>query len=160
MLVNGEILVMANPGNLHNRGVGLALDELRKAFGEQFWVRVQMPLVLSQKSDPVPDLAVVIGTPRSVVDQPTSALLVIEVADTWIATDLGEKSMAYALAGIADYWVSDVNQKQLIVHRNPQPDRTNAIGASYANVTTLVSGQSVSPLAAPTATILVADLLP
>lgn len=160
MLVNGEILVMANPGNLHNRGVGLAEDELRKAFGEGYWVRVQMPLVLSQRSDPVPDLAVVIGTPRTLIDQPTSALLVVEVADTSLATDLGEKAMAYALAGIADYWVTDVNQKELIVHRNPQPDRTNALGASYANVTTFVAGQTISPLAAPGATIAVSDLMP
>src|SRR5204863_3809855 len=54
MLLDGEIFQMAIPGHLHNKGVGMADYALRKIFADGYWVRVQMPLVLGQRSDPVP----------------------------------------------------------------------------------------------------------
>src|SRR4249919_1525159 len=54
MLVSGEIYETAIPGPLHNTSVGLADYLLKAIFGDGYWVRIQMPLVLSQKSDPVP----------------------------------------------------------------------------------------------------------
>jgi Uma2 family endonuclease len=160
MLVNGEIYLMAIPGPLHNRGVGLVDYALRPIFGDGFWIRVQMPLVLGQHSDPVPDIAVVTGSPRTLVTQPTSAELVVEVADTSLSIDLGQKAKAYATAGIADYWVVDLNNRALIVHRGPRPDRSSASGSSYVDVAILTAGQSIAPLAAPTAMVGVGDLLP
>jgi Uma2 family endonuclease len=92
--------------------------------------------------------------------QPTTAVLAVEVADTSLATDRGEKAQLYAAAGIADYWVVDLNNRLLIVHRDPQSDPASPSGASYRMVTPLVIGQSISPLATPQAIVNVADLLP
>jgi Uma2 family endonuclease len=159
MLIDGEIFEMAIPGPLHNKGVGKADYLLKAAFAGPFWVRIQMPLVLDT-SDPVPDISVVAGIPDDHDDNPTSALLVVEVADTSLSFDLGEKAYVYAAAGIADYWVVDLNNRQLIVHRDPRPDPASTMGASYATIISMTSGQTASPLAQPTATINVSDLLP
>jgi Uma2 family endonuclease len=159
MLVDGEIYLMAIPGPSHNSGVGLADYKLKAVFASGYFVRVQMPLVLGQHSDPVPDVAVAKGSPRDNLTHPTTALVVVEVADTSLDIDTGSKSQLYAAAGIADYWVVDLNNRLLIVHRDPQPDPSNLIGASYATVTSFAPGQSVTPVAAPTVTIPVADLL-
>ncbi|HKB00706.1 MAG TPA: Uma2 family endonuclease [Gemmataceae bacterium] len=161
MLLDGEIYEMAIPGPRHNTGVGLADYALKAVFAVGYWVRVQMPLVLSQWSDPVPDLAVLTGSVRDyVATQPTTAVLVVEVADTSLSTDTGEKARLYAAAGIADYWVVDLNSRTLIVHRDPHPDPASPHGASYQTATALAPGQSAAPLAAPQAVVNVADLLP
>jgi Uma2 family endonuclease len=161
MLLDGEIYEMAIPGPLHNAGVSLADYLLKAVFAQGFVVRVQMPLVLGQWSDPVPDLAVLTGSVRDyMATQPTTAVLAVEVADTSLATDRGEKAQLYAAAGIADYWVVDLNNRLLIVHRDPQSDPASPSGASYRMVTPLVIGQSISPLATPQAIVNVADLLP
>jgi Uma2 family endonuclease len=112
------------------------------------------------RSDPVPDLAVVPGGPRDYVNHPTTAQLVVEVADTSLAMDTGEKVHVYAASGIADYWVVDLNNRQLIVYHDPRPDPASPLGSAYATVTRLVVGQTVSPLANPGATVNVSDLLP
>lgn len=161
MLLDGEIYLMPIPGPLHITGVTLADYAIKAVFQKGFVVRVQMPLVLGQWTDPVPDIAVLTGSVRDyAATQPTTAELVVEVADTSLATDTGEKAELYAAAGIADYWVVDLNNRVLIVHRDPRPDPARQSGSSYGTVRTLTPGQTVSPLAAPQATVGVGDLLP
>jgi Uma2 family endonuclease len=160
VLLDGEILDMPNPNAPHDAGLGLALAALVAAFGPGFWVRGQMALRLNQTTDPMPDIAIVPGTPRDYPRQPTTALQVVEVSDSTLAIDTGVKAELYAAAGIEDYWVVDVNHRRLIVHRGPQPDTAAAFGASYATADSLTAGQSVAPLARPQSTVSVTDLLP
>jgi len=160
MLINGEVFEMATPGPAHNMATSLADYALKSIFAAGFVVRVQMPLVLGQRSDPVPDIALVVGSPRDYPTHPTTAELVVEVADTSLYMDTGAKAQLYAAAGILDYWVIDLNNRLLIVHRDPRPHPTNPFGGAYATVHSLSREQSVSPLAAPQASVSVADLIP
>src|ERR1700678_623537 len=57
---------------------------------------------------------------RSANPSPQDLHLVVEVADTTLNFDLTTKAALYARAGVADYWVLDVNGRRLIVHREPQ----------------------------------------
>jgi len=158
-LLDGEIVEMPNPGPLHNMSVTLGDYALKNLFSTGFVVRVQMPLVLSLWTDPVPDLAVVRGVPQDFVDNPTSAVLVVEAADSSLATDLGEKTALYAATGIEDYWVIDLQNRQLIVHRDPMPDKVDLFRSIYRDVRTLQEADDMQPLAAGSV-IRVADLLP
>lgn len=160
VLLAGEILEMPNPNAPHDAGLGLVLAAVSAAFGPGFWVRGQMALRLSQSTDPMPDVAVVPGSPRDYSQQPTTAALVVEVSDTSLPIDTGVKAQLYAIAGIADYWVVDLNNRLVIVHRDPRPDPASPSGASYRTVTSLTAGQGVTPLATPQATVNVSDLLP
>ncbi len=160
ILVDGEILEMPAPNPDHNSASELTRAALAVAFGSSFWVRHEMALDLSLDTDPVPDLAVVPGTPRTVRNQPGTALLVVEVSDSTLAYDRGEKSNLYAEGGIADYWVLDLNGRQLLVFRDLQPDPAAARGFAYRTRLILGPTDGVSPLAAPQASITVADLLP
>lgn len=160
MLIAGEVFEMAKPGPAHNMGTTLTYYKLLSLFAHGFVVRVQMPLVLSQSSDPEPDVAIVRGDVRDLAENPTTAELVVEVADTSLDMDTRTKAQLYAAAGIADYWVLDLNNRRLLVHRDPKPDATNPFGAAYTTVTTFVPGQTVIPLAAPQASVQVAELLP
>jgi Uma2 family endonuclease len=160
ILVDGEFLEMPPPNPPHDMAL-LLLDALiRTCFPTGFTVRTQMSLVLGRTTDPLPDLAVVTGSPRDYAQKPTTAVLVAEVADSSLDYDTGDKACLYAAAGIADYWVVDLVNRRLVVMRDPTADAGRVYGFGYATVTAVPVGQGVSPLAAPAATVAVADLMP
>ena len=50
---------------------------------------------------------------------PEDVLLLIEVADSTIADDLGTKQELYAEDGIVEYWVVNIPAKAVHVYRQP-----------------------------------------
>jgi Uma2 family endonuclease len=162
-LIDGEVIDMPSQKNYHGAAITLTMDALRLAFGAGFWVRNQLSLDLSPRSVPDPDLAVVSGAPQGVTaatSNPTTALLVVEVSDSTLASDRNHKGSLYAAAGIADYWIVNLVQRQLEVYRDAVADSTQPFGYRYNSRTILDPVDTVSPLAAPQARIVVADLLP
>lgn len=156
-LIRGEIVLMSPVKEPHVASVSLTTDVLKAAFGAGYYVRVQAPLNLGA-TDPEPDVAVVPGRPRDYAAPPTTALLVVEVSDTSLHYDTTTKAEEYATAGVTDYWVVDLVGRQLHVFRNPTPIPDG--GAAYRDKTTLAPTDTVSPLAAPTASVTVTELLP
>ena len=160
-LIDGELFEMPSPNPPHSTAKALVEETLRAAFGVGFLIRTENPLVLGRSTDPVPDLAVVTGSVRDYArSHPTTAVLVVEVADSSLGYDLGDKASLYAAAGIADYWVVDLVNRQVVVMRNPVVDATRKHGYGYSTVTNHAVGQGVSPLAAPAAVVAVADVMP
>ncbi len=161
MLIDGEIFELLAASPLHATAEALTRDLLRAIFRTAFIVRTEQPLPIGGSTDPVPDLAVVTGSIRDYAQShPTTAALVVEISDSLLDFDLGDKASLYASAAIADYWVVDLVNRQLVVMRDPVVDATRRFGFRYATVTTLGIGQSTSPLAAPAASVAVADLMP
>jgi Uma2 family endonuclease len=161
-LIGGEIVEMAPQFNFHALGIKFVQDALDAAFGANYWVRVQMTLDLSPHASLVdPDVAVIAGAPRTHLtrNNPTTALLVVEVSETTLAYDRGRKMSLYAASGIADYWILNIPDRQLEVYRNPVADASQPFGFRYAQVTVLHDGDFASPLALPAAQIPVADVI-
>ena len=82
----------------------------------------QNPVGLGDYNEPEPDVYLV---PKRhdgyTVSIPTEedALLVIEVADSSLDYDLGEKCLRYARFGIPEYWVIDCGKRQIHYHETP-----------------------------------------
>ncbi|MDX1930858.1 MAG: Uma2 family endonuclease [Pirellulaceae bacterium] len=74
----------------------------------------------------------------------SDVLLLIEVSDSSLQQDLGEKAELYAEHGIVEYWVIDINSEQVYVHRNPLSGR-------YGSIDIFRKPTSISPLCAPNA---------
>jgi Uma2 family endonuclease len=156
--IRGEIIEMSPIGWPHVVACRKTGEVLERVFVGIGWVsRYEQPILLTD-SDPQPDLLVAAGRFEDYTDHPTTALLVVEVADATLDRDTTVKAELYAEAGIADYWIVDVVNRRLLVLRDPAP--VAAGGAAYRTHLTLGPAESVSPLAAPTATVAVADLLP
>ena len=152
---------MGPQDSLHASGVSIADDALRLVFGKGYSIRVQMPLSLGEDSDPEPDVAVVSGSPRDYISShPSTSLLVIEVSSSSLTYDRTLKASLYASKGIDDYWLLNLIDHQLEIHRDPMPDVSEPYAFSYKDITILKAGDSTSPLAAPQVAISVADLLP
>jgi len=106
-------------------------------------VRIQQPVGVPQlDSEPEPDVAwaAQLNTDKR-HPLPHEIFLLIEVANTSLAEDLGEMAKLYSAAGIADYWVVDVRNKILHVFREPTPE-------GYLHHEQFRSGE-VRPLAFP-----------
>lgn len=161
MLLRGELFVMTLPGPHHNLCLGLLEDWLRGAFAVGHHVRNQMAFDIGTDSDPGPDLAVAAGSRRDYADQqPTSAVLVAEIADSSLAIDTTTKAELYATAGVPEYWVLDISGRELIVFRAPQPLAAGLGATAYQLRTVFGATESASPLGAPHANVRVGDLLP
>jgi len=159
-LIFGEIIEMGNQNRPHALAIGLVLDVLQVVFAGVGFLEVQTPQP-TDDSDPEPDVRVVAGKRRDYPDDhPRSALLVVEVADTSLFYDTTTKAELYATAGIADYWVLDVENRQLHIFRDPVALPAGLGATAYGTHITLDATFTVSPLAAPSAIIAVADLLP
>jgi len=161
MLIDGEILTMVLPAPPHDTSLSLAMEYLRTAFPVGHYVRNQMALDIGTRNDPGPDLAVVQGSIRDYATRtPTSAVLVVEVADSSLFLDTTKKAELYATAGVPDYWVIDLDGRRLLVYRDPAPFPAGLGATAYRTHQTLGPADSIAPLAAPGAAVRVADLLP
>ena len=69
-------------------------------------------------------------------------LLLIEVAESSLDRDRGEKAEIYAAVGIRDDWIVNLFERTIEVHRDPEADR-------YRTIHSFGSGEFVKPLAAP-----------
>ena len=105
-------------------------------------------------SEPEPDLAVVPGVIDDYRDQhPSTAALVVEVADTNLEFDRTRKATVYATAGIPDYWILNLVDRRLEIYRQPA-------GAVYCTLSTCAPEDTVAPLGAPESHLRVASMLP
>jgi Uma2 family endonuclease len=163
-LIQGEILIMASMGEPH----ALTIMQLNYALlphfnpGTGFHLRIQMPLALpALTSEPEPDIAIVVlDTPTNEAGRPTSAVLIIEVAESSLAYDRDRKGPLYAAAGIQEYWLVNLPERCLDVYRQCMPDATSFSGWRYRERERLLDGDQVSPLVAPEVVISVDTLLP
>lgn len=158
-LVDGEIVAMTPQRSRHAAVVQLVAKALEAAFGPDHHARIQFPLVLDDMSEPEPDVAVVVGSPDDYVDEhPKAAVLVVEVADTTLAFDRGTKAQVYARAGIQDYWIVNLVDGVVEVHRSPRSS-PGKLGSSYKDVKRVKAKGTVRPLGVPRAKISVASFL-
>ncbi|MSS70370.1 MAG: Uma2 family endonuclease [Candidatus Latescibacteria bacterium] len=160
-LIEGEVVEMSPKRSPHSTATTLVGDALRLAFGRGHTVRIQEPLALSPTSEPEPDVAVVKGTPRDYRDEhPSTALLIVEVSESSLPYDRTTKASLYAKSSIPEYWVVNLLDDQLEIHRGPSPRVDQPFGYGYTTVFVYGASDVVSPLAAPDRPIAVADLLP
>jgi Uma2 family endonuclease len=158
-LIGGKIIQMAPQHNAHSVAIELVNEFARRAFPADHWVRIQMPLHLPPNSEPEPDIAVVRGSPREATDHPTSAILVVEVSDTSLRYDR-RKARLYAKHGLADYWILNIQDRQLELYRDPVPGGGRKGSPPYENIRVLHEFDTITPLAVPNASVRVTDLLP
>ena len=159
--LEGEIIEMPTMNSPHATALELVYEVIRDVFGKTFAVRSQSPIDFGGEFEVVPDVFVIEGNARDFRDShPTTANLIIEISDTTLSYDRNRKASLYAKFGIQDYWILNLKNRTLEVHRRPSEDDNLYYGFSYAEKLPFAETDKVSPLAAPDAKIKIADLLP
>jgi Uma2 family endonuclease len=119
-LLDGQIYVMPIPGTPHTRALDRLLRQLlrHERTGLHVWTG---GLLLSERDELLPDLTLLGAEPPESAPTPAAAAakLVVEVADTTLHRDTHKKLRAYRRAGVAEYWVVDVQARQVLRHLAP-----------------------------------------
>jgi Uma2 family endonuclease len=145
-LLDGELIEMAPEGIPHAGLSSDGADYLRERLGMQVKVREAKPMTLPNASEPEPDIAIVkpLGEVYRTERHPQvdDIFWVIEYANTSLEKDLGLKGKIYAQANIPEYWVVNLQTRELVVFRDP-------LGGQYQAQAVLTSG-TVCPVSFPT----------
>jgi Uma2 family endonuclease len=154
-LIEGELIEMPAMAVPHILRVMKLTRLLSAAVGERAILAPQLPARLGRFSEPEPDFALVrpayleaATTPPT----PSDILLLIEVSDSTLRYDRITKATLYARYGIAEYWIMDVQDNALILHREPGED-------GYAITRQAGAAEVLEPLLLPGLRLAVADLL-
>lgn len=146
-LVNGQIVDMAPELPIHRATYRRGVKYLEALLGNQAVVFSAAPVTLPNDGEPEPDIAIV-QSPESLYDSqhpgPADIYWLIEVSNSTLAYDLGEKANLYAQNNIQDYWVVEhIAAKQLWVHRQPNEGTYTSIEKFTSGILTPVTMPSI-----------------
>lgn len=148
-LIDGEIIDMSPIGALHAAIVARLASYFSQRLGGAAVVWCQNPLRLDDTSETEPDIAIL--RPRAdfyttAHPGPTDVLLVIEVADTSLAYDLGTKVPLYARHGIPEAWVIDAATRRTRVFRQPvgRCEASRSAGSGYDTEVSIEPHEAIS----------------
>ena len=153
-LIDGQIIDMTPELPIHRVTYRRVVKYLEGLLGVRAVVFATAPITLPRSGEPQPDICMA-RPPETRYDErhpgPDDIYWLIEVSNSTLSYDLGEKAQFYARDRIQEYWVIDVPRSKLWVHREPRD-------GEYRSLVQLVTGQ-VRPLALPEVAVEVNKLL-
>jgi Uma2 family endonuclease len=155
--IDGFVVLKMRDTPSHDGTVRIVSKRLDRILPAGWDCRTQSAITLAD-SEPQPDVALVRGDERTYLTRhpgPADVGVVIEVSDSTLARDRGDKQRIYAAAGIVCYWIVNLVQGQVEVYTGPA-------GTAYALRDDYRPGDGV-PLTLDgtvVASVPVADLLP
>ncbi|MEY4211377.1 MAG: hypothetical protein RLZ92_1758 [Pseudomonadota bacterium] len=121
-LIEGEILTMAPIGFNHSGQVNRLNRIFNQLVADQTIISIQNPLQLGDLSEPEPDLVLLKPEADDYSNRHPNAndvLLIIEVSDSTLRFDRGQKLRLYANHQIPEYWIVNLIDHCLEVYRQP-----------------------------------------
>jgi Uma2 family endonuclease len=153
-LIRGEIVEMSPIGRRHRAFVGNLGQLMAVRFSGRAVVWTQNPIVLTDDSEPQPDIAVLRQRSVSYKDREADAadvFALIEVADSSLAYDRTTKMRLYAESGIPEYWVVDCTAETVEIHRTPGPE-------GYGDVRLVTGSATITLQAFPDVALTTAEI--
>ena len=142
-LMEGELLEMNAMFNPHYQAVLSLDDEFRERFQGKARIANQLPIRLENGNQPLPDFHLLPLThARNRIAEAHESLLLVEISDSTLRYDQNQKLHNYALSKGREYWIIDLKNRRLEIHRRP-------LGRDYLEKVTLFPGQTVRPLEFP-----------
>ncbi len=124
-LINGLLVKKMVKKPRHVSACELVAGALEALLPEGWYIREQNPLRVSEYDEPEPDIVVVRGSRGHYARRhpgPDDVALVVEVADTSLARDRGDKLAAYGRGGVPVYWILNLVDNQIEAYSEPDRD--------------------------------------
>lgn len=154
-LIEGEILNMAPIGFNHAGHVSRLIHAIAPLIQTKAIINAQNPVQLSDLSEPEPDFLLLRPEPNFYTTHHPNAgdvLLLVEVSDSTLRFDRTQKMRLYAAHNIPEYWIVNLIEDSLEVHRQPRD-------GDYLQKTVLGKTDSLNLEALPEVCIEVATIL-
>lgn len=160
-LIHGWVVPKMTKHPPHTIAFGLLVDEFGRLALSGFHCRFESPITLGE-SEPEPDGSIIRGARRDYHSRhplPAEVPLVVEVAESSLDIDQGEKLIMYAQAGIAVYWIVNLIDMRIEVYDRPTGPAASPDYLGKANygpndsVPVVIDGREIARIA-------VRDLLP
>jgi Uma2 family endonuclease len=149
-LLQGVLLAMSPQHAPHAATVACLTKLLVRRLSDRYELRFQLPLAIADDSEPEPDAAIVApGDYRRA--HPTTALLVIEIADSSLARDR-RKATLYAAAGIPECWIVDLGARVVELYSAPST-------SGYTVQRTAAADEVLRSVAVPELELAIPDLM-
>ncbi len=117
-LLEGRLVQMGPIGPPHSSTLDKLAALYFRRIGDRARIRVQSPFAALDTSEPEPDLAIV-PLANYETEHPRTADLIVEVAETSLAYDRGPKLRVCAEAQVHEYWIANLVDRCIEVHRKP-----------------------------------------
>jgi Uma2 family endonuclease len=121
-LIGGELIQITAKGTPHTVCSSILCRQLDRLLGDRVVIRGQDPITLPNNSEPEPDVVIARGRDEDYLAHHPYAediLLVIEISDSTLSYDQTTKLKLYAEVGIYDYWIVNLNARQLERYNQP-----------------------------------------
>jgi Uma2 family endonuclease len=151
-LIGGELVAMAPKDRRHEVLRTELTLHLARRLGRDLKLASETPLRLGEHDAPEPDLIVFPATLLAPDVRADTVLLVVEIADSSLPTDLNTKAPRYAASGVREYWVINARSLVTTVHCEPRPAGEYASRKEHAATETLI------PTLVPSLAVRLADL--
>jgi Uma2 family endonuclease len=138
-LINGYLVRKMGKKPPHIWAVQSLVERLPPLLPPRWTWRKEDPVRIPDFDEPEPDVAVLRGLAgdyRHRLPLASDVAFLIEVAETTLARDRGDKLAAYARGGIPVYWIVNLVDRQIEVYTSPGPN-------GYASRLDFVAGQLV-----------------
>jgi Uma2 family endonuclease len=121
-LLEGELIEMSPESPLHSYITRTGTQYLREKLKGLALIIEAHPITLSN-SEPEPDITIVKPLSHGYKNRHPFAediFWLIEISNKTLNYDLNDKKRIYAKEGIKEYWVADINNRQIHVFLNPE----------------------------------------
>jgi Uma2 family endonuclease len=122
-LLEGKVVCMSPQRPFHAASVQRSSRLLFKLLSDRAEIRIQLPIILGNDSEPEPDIAVVrLDANEYSFRHPEAAdiYLLIEVADSTINKDRKQKARIYGKNHVLEYWILDLQKRLVYIFRQSE----------------------------------------
>lgn len=151
-VIDGVIVKMSPSWTPHSKAHLLIGSFLVVHLADRFTLGADHLVMFGDGGMHAPDIAVFDKGMDKKAPDSSDLRLAVEVADSSLGYDLGDKADIYAAHGVPELWVVDLEHRTLVIHRDPGE-------TVYGSVVTQPWTDSASPLIAPDLTVRLADIL-
>ncbi len=157
-LLNGVMVWKMPKSPQHSAVTRRCVRTIERSLPPGWHVHKEDPVRIPDYDEPEPDIAVVRGDDDLYLNRhpgPGDIALIVEIADSSLRRDRGEKREIYARAGIPAYWIINLVDRQIEIYSGPTT-------AAYPPPTILKASDSVELMieGRSAGRIAVADLIP
>jgi Uma2 family endonuclease len=138
-LIDGHLVKKMPKNPEHSWSTKQVFKALERLLPAGWTWRSQQPVRIPMYDEPEPDVSIVRGSDDDYMHRmpvPADVALLVEVSESTLSTDRGEKLRAYAKAAIPTFWIVNLVNRQIEVYTDPGVE-------DYANRQDFLPGQQV-----------------